>query len=474
MKNILKKFGVIGLTLAVLAPFIELPKVNAADCANHLQNYMFLDSNRIYFHTENEDSEDYNADYAGKSIFEIYSDGYQTYTHFPYAFLNQSGYKITVTATDKNTFNDSNKSAELTQYWEYFNSAKDTLSSYKDTNKKGDIFIQDTSTQFSKNYVDNTILLHGVWSSVDGNGYPILSKWQAVSGGKDYTIQNVLSSTDLANFEVEIKAAQFYDNKFQGTTTSIEPNYLQSVVDNGTNLWEDGSGNDYIPMSITRKINLSDSEIEEMLNDYIFGYETDDNKIRIYTTNTTIEDVSEAVDSYTAYKESQLDGKTYYVEKTTTEWDLDDADFDLGHVYYWPVILNVEYTSCPQTTGKWIVQYDDNVDDTSVNNLPSPQTENLGTNIKVSSTTPSRNGYVFKGWCEKGNDNCSNPYESGDTIISPTTSQTITLLAQWAPSGTSKNPGTGVASYIIGFAAVGVFAGGIYLVSKKKNLFKQI
>ena len=112
--------------------------------------------------------------------------------------------------------------------------------------------------------------------------------------------------------------------------------------------------------------------------------------------------------------------------------------------------------------------------DTSVNNLPSTQTEKLGTNIKVSSTTPSRSGYVFKGWCEKGNDKCSNPYQAGDTITSPTTSQTITLLAQWAKGDSTNNPPTGVVSYIIGFAAVGMVAGGIYLISKKKNLFKQI
>ena len=43
MKNILKKLGVLGLIVAVLAPFIELPKVNAAEtnCAKHLQNYMW-------------------------------------------------------------------------------------------------------------------------------------------------------------------------------------------------------------------------------------------------------------------------------------------------------------------------------------------------------------------------------------------------------------------------------------------------
>lgn len=464
MKNILKKLGVIGLTLAVLAPYIELPKVNAADCANHLQNYMFLDKNYISLNSDDE------------TFFEGYSSdksagGYQTYTHFPYAFLEQAGYTINVTATEKNTFAGSNRSAELSQYWEYFNRARSTLSSFKDANKKGDIFVQDSS--FSGNYVDDTILLHGIWSSYDKDGYPILSNWQAVSGGKDYTIQSILSAEDLSNFKVEINAAEFYNNNFQGTTTSVNPTYFQSVVDNGTNLWEDGNGDEYIPLSITRTIDLSENEIEDMLNDYIFGY-VDDNGTHIFT-ETKSTTISAITDSYTALKE-YLDNPTTNASThivTNSDWDEDVLDFNTGKDYYWPVILNVEYTSCAQTTGQWVVEYDDNVDDTSVTNLPSPQTENLGTSIKVSTSKPSRSGYVFKKWCETSNGS-GTCYEPGDTIASPSESKTITLFAQWGVSGTEDNKKTGVVSYIIGFAAVGVVAGGIYLISKKKNLFKQI
>ena len=46
MKKLLKKIGVLGLIIAILAPFIELPTVNAAEgCNNHLQNYLWLDMN---------------------------------------------------------------------------------------------------------------------------------------------------------------------------------------------------------------------------------------------------------------------------------------------------------------------------------------------------------------------------------------------------------------------------------------------
>lgn len=464
MKNILKKLGVIGLTLAVLAPFIELPKVNAADCANHLQNYMFLDKNYISL---NSDDETFFEGYSSEKA----AGGYQTYTHFPYAFLEQAGFTTTVTATEKNNFTSSNRSSELSQYWEYFNRARSTLSSFKDANKKGDIFVQDSS--FSGNYIDNTILLHGEWSSYDADGYPILSNWQAVSGGKDYTIQSILDAEDLVHFKVEIKAAEFYNNNFQGTSTSVNPTYLQSVIDNGTNLWEDGNGDEYIPLSITRTIDLSEEEIEDMLNGYVFGY-VDNNGTHIFTKNTT-ENASSINDSYTTLKE-YLENPTSTASthiKTNSNWDEEDLDFNTGKDYYWPVILNVEYTSCSQNTANWSVVYDDNVDDTSVNNLPSPQTKPLGTNINVSTDKPSRNGYVFTKWCET-KDGSGTCYESGKTITSPTASKTITLYAQWAKEGSEDNKKTGVMSYIIGFAAVGMVAGGIYLVSKKKNLFKQI
>ena len=253
--------------------------------------------------------------------------------------------------------------------------------------------------------------------------------------------------------------------------TELQTNYFQDMIDDK---WDNISvSSAYIPLSINRTINYN-SSVNSTLYDFIYGFIDEDDKVYVFT-KTGKTNINEIDDSYTALKEYLADptgtASTHIVTNST--WDEDDLDFNTGKAYYWPVVLTVEYESCT-TTGQWAVGYDDNVDDTSVNNLPSTQKEPLGTNIKVSSTKPSRSGYVFKGWCEKGNDKCSNPYESGDTITSPTTSQTITLLAQWAKEGTEDNKKTGVASYIIGFAAVGIVASGIYLISKKKNLFKQI
>ena len=46
MKNILRKIGVIGIIIAMLAPFIELPVVKAAneECTGHtVMQLLFLD-----------------------------------------------------------------------------------------------------------------------------------------------------------------------------------------------------------------------------------------------------------------------------------------------------------------------------------------------------------------------------------------------------------------------------------------------
>ena len=485
MKNILKKLGVLGLIVAVLAPFIELPKVNAAEtnCQKHLQNYMFLDANFFSLNSEN------------KTFLEGYSSsttagGYLTYTVFPYAFVDNSSTTTKVNWIETNNFGgNTGEVSDLDTYWTLANHKNDKNEIYAEVESSsyyaqniniGSVFIKDTSHK-GGTYVDNAIIFHGVWSSFDKDGKPTNESYEDVDYiyGEDYSIQKIFASKNKANLMsarvgTAVLTTSSRGYKF-GTSayTELGTNYFQDMIDDK---WDNISvSSAYIPLSINRTINYS-SSVNSTLNDFIYGFIDEDDNDKVYVfTETGKTNINEIDDSYTALKEYLADptgtASTHIVTNST--WDEDDLDFNTGKAYYWPVVLTVEYESCT-TTGQWAVEYDDNVDDTSVNNLPSTQTENLGTNIKVSSTKPSRSGYVFKGWCEKGNDKCSNPYESGDTITSPTTSQTITLLAQWAKEGTEDNKKTGVASYIIGFAAVGIVASGIYLISKKKNLFKQI
>lgn len=469
MKNLLKKIGVFSLIIAVLAPFIELPSVNAAEkqCTDNLNNYLFLDVG--YFKLEDE-----------KTFLDNYSEtngGYTTYTQFQYNFPNNETNSIKITNSDTNTFNGSNIENGLDSYWNYFNEIRDSLESYSDTNKNGNILTQ--TAGFKGSYDNNAIILHGKWEvAYDENDQLVPAKWEDVEyGDAAHSIQDVLKDEDLSKLSVSITAASFTNKTFKDLDTKANYSYFQKVVDNNSNVWTASDGTKYIPIAINRTIKQSEAELETMLNGYTFGYEEEDGDIVVYTTSDASE-ISDIADSYTAFKtyyknESTLNMDDYIQIFKKADADIDDVDFDTTKPYYWPATLNVEYQVCSKEVQKWTLEYDDNVDDASVIDTPASQTESLGTNIVITSKTPSRNGYTFNGWCTE-KDGSGKCYKAGETYESPSESTTKLVYAQWAQTGTEDNKKTGIVSYILGFAAVGIVASGIYLVSKKKNLFKQI
>lgn len=446
MKKLLKKIGVLGLIIALFAPFIELPTVNAAEgCTNHLQNYLWLDMN-------------YFVSGQGKTFMEGYSKGatsggYQTYTNFPFAFKDTNGYKVTIKSIDMNNLADTDS---FDSFWEAFNKATSSLTSYDIDSKIGGTLV--TAAKLS-NYTDDTILLHGVWSSFDRSGTPIDSNWkEKVIDGKDYSLQPILKTkNDESSMSIKFRPAKFSDNSFGLESGDLTADYFQKVVDNNYNVWGDSTKSNYIPLSITRTLNLSTDEIKNMLDKYTFGEKDSDGKWQAFST------VSGKVEkSYSAY-----------IATSRETVPVDKVDFDTSKPYYWPAVLSVEYEACPKEKENWTLEYNGNVDDNSVTNIPNKQTTELGNDIAVDSKKPSRTDYTFTKWCENpnGSGQC---YNAGDKVKSPDSAKTITLYAQWGKGGTEDNKKTGVMSYVIGFISVGVIAGGIYLVAKKKNLFKQI
>ncbi len=447
MKKLLKKIGVLGLIIAILAPFIELPTVNAAEgCTNHLQNYLWLDMN--YFIPKN-----------GETFMEGYSKGttaggYQTYTNFPFTFKDTNSYKVTIKSIDMNNLVNTDS---FDNFWTAFNKATTSLTSYDIDSKIGGALV--TSAKLN-NYTDDTILLHGVWSSFDRSGTPIESNWkEKVIDGKDYSLQPILKTkNDENSMSIKFKPAKFSDNSFGLESGDLTADYFQKVVDDNYNVWGDSTKSNYIPLSITRTLNLSKTEIKDMLDDYVFGY-YDGGKWVAYGTKKSDGTIEK---SYSAF----LGG-----EEASNE--VSKVDFDTSKPYYWPAVLSVEYEACPLAKENWTLEYDGNVDDNSVTNIPNKQTTELNNDITVDSKKPSRTNYTFTKWCENpnGSGQC---YNAGDKVKSPDSAKTITLYAQWGKGGTEDNKKTGVMSYVIGFMSVGVIAGGIYLVAKKKNLFKQI
>ena len=85
MKNILKKIGVIGIIIAMLAPFVEMPVAKAATetCTDHtVMQYYFADVT--------------NGDYWKQYTS---TNGYTTYTIYPYLFPEESGKTIKILNT---------------------------------------------------------------------------------------------------------------------------------------------------------------------------------------------------------------------------------------------------------------------------------------------------------------------------------------------------------------------------------------
>lgn len=480
MKNILKKLGVLGLLVTIVSPFINV-NAETTECEPHLQNYLFLDVAYPY-------------------EFEGYLDeGYSTYANFSYMFSTNENSEVKNVKVSRDYLETASK---LNKYWGLYNSVY-SYASMNSSNKyynqyKGDAMHgTEFVTTANPNYTTNTILLHTEWARYDEDGDAIVSKWPGVYNVA--TVQEGLGNNVKAVENVLVDGATYNNTRFNDLSSSYKgklPDYFTMLANKKYSegmVWT--SQNDsYVPLKITRR--LSDKAFDGL----VFGY-IQDNKVYVFSKTTTTaqfaeiteDDITDSFEAYIAYYELSEDEKidptnneeAKYVKELTNGKE-SDLDFNTSTAYYWPFVLNVEYDVCPLTDdggdngdtttpiSYWMVTYEDNAKgDTSVTNMPSSSEKTkVGTNIKVDDKKPTRDNYTFKGWCEV--DNCSKPYQPGDEIKSPEASTTVKLLAQWAKVGTEENKKTGVMSYVLGFISVGVVAGGIYLISKKKNLFKQI
>mgnify|MGYP000884730926 CR=1 FL=1 len=86
------------------------------------------------------------------------------------------------------------------------------------------------------------------------------------------------------------------------------------------------------------------------------------------------------------------------------------------------------------TPWKHTVTYDKNVDPSSssqtVTNMPGNQTKTFDEKLMISSTKPSRNGYIFNGWNTQ-KDGKETAYASGAEYKHDQNGNTVTLYAQW-------------------------------------------
>lgn len=508
MKNLLKKIGVIGLAIALMAPFISVPKVNAEDSntTKHLQQYLFLDEESLY----NDDlfsnvSDDESAHYKA-------TNGYTTTTEFPYSFPTDVDVKITNVTTKPVTSAD-----EVEKYITLHNNvigtsnptANSTYAKY--VAKKGATNV----TTALNGYDSSTILMHGQWGKYYDTKLEQMqdSTWNQIANSeKTKFVAHAIQNNSIVSSGAQ---ATVYAGKWNASKNTVEKNgsavftkdYLQTIVDDvkaaDDNSLLSSDKNGYtLPIAIERKVTAD-------VSNAIFGYiPKNSNDLFVFGTlpsGTAADDAKVSNAKGTSYKKyvewlnhaerntkdcAQL-GLCFQVKKDESGAALSlDAeafredpkkeagvDFDVYGTYYWPVIVEVEYETTTNSygvpDGKWKLVYNDNANgDSSVENMPAGETLDVGTNTKAGSA-PTRKGYTFTEWCTEGKKQC---YKVGETVPSGKSGELVTLYAQWkgVEGPANESPATGIASYIISFLAVGAIAGGIYYVSKKKNLFKQI
>jgi len=477
MKNILKKIGVIGLTIAVLAPFIEIPRARAAtaNCTSHIQSYFFLD---------NSNPRSYNG------------NGYTTFTTFPFIFPKTTGTEVEVTKAYINNFKSANTNLLTKFYSDVMNLESSRFNRYDNASNMGNFYVD--STVDTSTYGSNTLLLHGVWARLDEYGQSITNDWSTVNTtGVDKTIQRTVLNNYL---NVYISGARYsgYNDRFSQLTNYADSevngalginnnmtnnaivNYLNFIINN----FEEANNRDYVFPSGTEGEYNFNLQINRLFNANLASANknfvvkpsnaTSDADICVYSSSS-----STIADSYAKYVESGGDLKCGVNNDTDccfknlyTETVKNSTDTVMVQPYYWPVVLNVEYKVCTvANTNYWSLEYNANTTET-YKNLPDP-VENIAlTDKQTVANGPERDGYSFKKWCidPKGEYGCYNP---GDQIGSDEAKR-ITLYAQWGDASEGQQNKYGITSYIIGFIAVGTISIGIYMVSKKKNLFKQI
>lgn len=467
MKNILKKIGVIGIIIAMLAPFVEMPVAKAATetCSDHtVMQYYFADVT--------------NGDYWKQYTS---TNGYTTYTIYPYLFPEESGKTIKILNTkvldiETGSTPTSENGMTLEKFW-----SDVKLLQRSDFQKSGDDL---SGTYVSKDKSDYRVvkILHGIWGRDTDGSYESVN-WTNIPEDRDKFLNHTVQDIFKNNSGLTISSARFLglnkNNAFGAADETNLADYFKNLTSSDNNEYiEEVNGKKVFALRVSRKLDV------DTLNTKKFGYlcatkdscgEANVNKYAIFTDDSADNPIKNSYSALVKAKNlEKIETDDTVARKYVATAD-GNIDVFTNESYYWPAVLNVEYEVCTNTSEKWTLKYDGNTDDNSATNLPQPDTIKdipVGTGREVDAKIPSRSGHTFKGWnTEKYG--TGTWYKAGQEVKSDV-ADVITLFAQWGDTSKGEQKPTGVASYIIGFISVGIVAGGIYLIAKKKNLFKQV
>lgn len=462
MKNMLKKIGVIGIVIAMLAPFVELPVVKAAEtqtCSDHtVLQYYFTDVT------------------IGSGWRHYTENGYATYTIFPYTFPEESGKTINILKTqllniEINSTTSSDNSMTAANFWSDVKSLQNTKNFQISGNEIAGNYITKDKSDYKV-----VKLLHGIWGRESDTSSYELANWENVTDDENYLIkhnvQHIFSKNEAT---LNVSSARYLGNGNTNVFGRADENsldeYFKNLVSNNNKEYiKEANGEKVFALRVNRQISLN------TLNSKHFGYKCGDDDsacnggYAIYTTDDNSDnDAKDIKNSFTAMNNNSD------ATPSPRKYESSDENINIktNEDYYWPAVLTVEYEVCTNTSEKWTLKYDGNTDDNSANNIPEKVQKNVGEDAEIDSKIPTRNGYTFKGWNTEKNGS-GKTYNAGGKYESPSSADVIVLYAQWGDASKGEQKSTGVASYIIGFISVGIVAGGIYLIAKKKNLFKQI
>ena len=354
MKDKIKKIGVIGLLVAFLLPFFEMPTVKAAeeDCTHHLQQYIFL-ATSVSGYFGNPEYDCANGDFGNDCTFEFNNTGMYPYV-FPVPLSNET-IRIDSIGEMELYGNRESKSA-VYDYWntykyilnkeldasdKYYYSGRYSSADYYNRvkNTKVDIFggyavLKNSSGKTYSlkydNYTDYetvTAIMHGKFNELNEDGK--IKKTDDANWGDSInptektkmTLQQVFDKTNTTGLKNTFALAELSNNKYTSVSLYHGKDFRESLeylTNNIEQAKEDGlvdvySGDNYINLHIQREYTLT------ALNSLNYG---DSSQNKIYSTTQ-----GSITDSYTAYTRARDCTGDDYKSKGCTKKYTQDKHF---------------------------------------------------------------------------------------------------------------------------------------------------
>ncbi len=492
MKKYLLKFTTLVLIVAMLVPFVSIPKVKA-DTSNacdggeweyHTNYYFFLQAETPFSWAEmfNNSNGTATTYYYTGFLYNFPSDGSAI------EFEDDGFVNITSGGTAVDNFNAGSNRTNWSAAQFYKELQLEDMSSVYGNNLKEYVY-QNNATGTENDRIVS-YLFHGDWAFVGDESNPNDKRWdlnnldiQSLSlntnnsGINELTNSSILLDVNKASTPVvEIGSGTLS----QGSGISLSTSQLQQAIKNFNNGVGEGtavakynsSSEPVINMIIKRTYSLND-----IFNTSLTITQADAGVTKDESTG------SNSAGSIKAKINSDEEKSLWLPDKENESIRAENAQgqelsipktIKLNNEYWFlaPTLYQMSYRVCKANNeeGTVVVSYDGNAD--NVTNVPNSDTVAYGSAYTVSNQKPSREGYAFKNWNTSAN--CDGTIIEPGAKLSDNLTNNVTLYACWGSTGSGEQKQTGIIMYTGLFGGLAALAGGAYYLVKKKNLFKKI